>query len=150
MSVVFTQVIPVVNPYKAEEARKITKAEKEAKVAATLRKAFTDAKLFGKRAKRDKEKVRSGRFAVQWSGCVSANQDWIGNILRLSKSLDNICEICLPDEVLSFVVYLCSHMRRTCFCLLCIHISPRLPPPAPTRLPRRAETTSKSLSLLFC
>ena len=36
-------------------------------------------------------------------GRVSANQDWIGNIFASVKSLDNICEICLPAEGLYFL-----------------------------------------------
>ena len=50
-------VFPVAAPELKIKARKITAAEKAAPVAATLRKAYVDAKLWGVRAKRAVEKV---------------------------------------------------------------------------------------------
>jgi len=50
-------VFPVQIKRKKVKARKITAAEREAKVAATLRKARTDALLWGRREKRAKDKA---------------------------------------------------------------------------------------------
>mmetsp|Transcript_18285 Transcript_18285/g.25694 ORF Transcript_18285/g.25694 Transcript_18285/m.25694 type:complete len:216 (+) Transcript_18285:27-674(+) len=51
------QTLPIDQPAGRFKARKITKAEKEANVCATLRKAMTDAKLWGVREKRAKDRA---------------------------------------------------------------------------------------------
>lgn len=53
------QVLPIVQPTQRLRARKITAEEKERNVAALLRKARTDGKLWGKREKRAKDKAEA-------------------------------------------------------------------------------------------
>jgi len=53
---VLGEVLPIPHKPRNIKARKVTSAEKEAPVARTLRKALTDAKLWGAREKRAKDK----------------------------------------------------------------------------------------------
>jgi len=55
------QTLAIVAPDTSVEARKITKEERLVKAAAALRKATTDAKLWGKRAKRAVEKADAAK-----------------------------------------------------------------------------------------
>jgi len=54
------QVIPIAAPQKRLKARTITKEEQSRTVTAILRKARTDAKLWGQREKRAREKAETG------------------------------------------------------------------------------------------
>jgi len=73
--VITKQVLPVTAPQPRIKPRKITKDEREATVTAVLRKALTDAKLWGVREKRAKDKAE----AASAKGAKGKKEDDMGD-----------------------------------------------------------------------